>query len=189
MDDINDSDTHFIDNSDTNIVRLFHVSEEPGITEFHPRPSPQKYEGIKGNVVFAISDEMLHNYLLPRECPRVTFYAKADSKQIDIQTFIRNSKKKYIVNIEGSWLGRIKQTDLYLYELPTETFSLLDEGAGYYVSYEIVKPISVLIVHDLLAEVVKSDVELRVLSSLKQLAFEVSKSTLQFSIIRMRNAE
>ena len=97
-------------------MKLYHVSEEPGITEFHPRPSPQKYEGIKGDLVFAVSDEMLHNYLLPRECPRVTFYAKADSKQIDIETFIRNSKKKYIVNIEESWLGKIKRTDLYLYE-------------------------------------------------------------------------
>jgi hypothetical protein len=169
-------------------MKLYHVSEEPGIEMFEPRPSPQYYDRINGNVVFAVIDEMLHNYLLPRDCPRVTFYAKADSKQIDIVTFMRNSKKKYIVNIEESWLERIKQTTLYLYVLPIEYFTLLDEGAGYYISYESVKPLSVLVVDDLLAEIVKRDVELRVLSTLKQLADEVSKSTLQFSIIRMRNA-
>ncbi|MEO8514755.1 MAG: DUF6886 family protein [Ignavibacteria bacterium] len=169
-------------------MKLYHVSEEPGIEVFETRHSPQHYNSINENVVFAISDVMLHNYLLPRDCPRVNFYAKADSTQIDNNTFMRNSKKKYIVNIEESWLERVKQTALYLYELPIETFTLLDEGAGYYISYIAVKPLSVLVVDDLLSEIVKRDVELRVLSSLKQLEYEVSNSSLQFSIIRMRNA-
>ena len=60
-------------------MKLYHVSEEPDIEVFEPRPSPQNYESIKGNVVFAVNDIMLHNYLLPRDCPRVTYYAKTDS--------------------------------------------------------------------------------------------------------------
>ena len=170
-------------------MKLYHVSEEPGIGIFEPRPSPQVYDKITGDVVFAINDEMLHNYLLPRECPRVTYYANADSTQNDIDTFIGNSKKKYIVNIEEGWLERVKQTTLYLYELPSESFTLIDKGAGYYVSYEAVKPVDVLKVDDLLNELGKRDVELRVISSLKQLADEVSNSSLQFSVIRMKNAE
>ena len=51
---------------------LFHVSEEAGIRRFEPRP------GADGQPrVWAITDARLHNYLLPRDCPRVTFYALA----------------------------------------------------------------------------------------------------------------
>ncbi len=170
-------------------MKLYHVSEEPDIEIFEPRPSPQVYDQITGYVVFAVSDEMLHNYLLPRDCPRVTYFAKADSLQSDINNFIGCSKNKYIINIEESWLERVKHAVLYLYELPIEAFTLLDKGVGYYVSYKAVKPRKVLKVVDLLNELEKRDVELRVLSTIKELAIEVSKSTLQFSIIRMRNAQ
>jgi hypothetical protein len=45
---------------------LFHVSEEPGIERFEPRPS--EYAGEPA--VWAIDAERLRNYLVPRECPR-----------------------------------------------------------------------------------------------------------------------
>jgi hypothetical protein len=169
-------------------LKLYHISEEPDIEVFEPRPSPQNSESIKGNVVFAVNDIMLHNYLLPRDCPRVTYYAKADSLQNDIDKFIGNSKKNFIINIEESWLERVEQTKLYLYELPSESFELLDQNAGYYVSYEIVKPVKIMTIENLLAKIEKRNVELRIMPSLKQLANDVSESTLQFSIIRMRNA-
>jgi len=170
-------------------LKLFHVSEEPGIALFTPRPSPQIYSNIKGAAVFAISDEMLHNYLLPRDCPRVCYYAKTDSLQADIGRYIGDTDKKFIITVEESWLERINNTKLYLYEMPSERFEQIDEGAGYYVSYETVKPLSVLPIDNLFDEIVERDVELRVLSSLKQLAYEISNSSLHFSIIRLRNAD
>lgn len=169
-------------------MKIYHVSEEPGIEVFIPRPSPQAYNKITHNVVFAVSDEMLHNYLLPRDCPRVTFFVKEDSLQSDIDEFIGNTKKKYIINIEDGWNERVIQTILYMYELPSESFELLDEGAGYYVSCESVKPIRVKIVSDAIGEIKKRNAELRKRPSLKQLAERVSGSSLQFSIIRLRNA-
>jgi hypothetical protein len=169
-------------------MKLYHISEETGIEIFEPRPSPQIYESIKGDVVFAITDELLHNYLLPRDCPRVTFYAKSDSSNDDVEKYISNTSHKYVITVEDNWLERIKQTTLYLYELPSESFTLLDEGAGYYISYQSVMPLSVIPISDTLAELVKRDVEIRFLPSLKNLADEISKSTLQFSIIRMRTA-
>lgn len=170
-------------------MKLYHISEEPGIEIFEPRPSSQVYDKITDNAVFAVSDIMLHNYLLPRECPRVTYFAKAGSLQSDIENFIGCSKNKYIINIEESWLEKVKHAVLYLYELPIESFTLLDKGAGYYVSYKAAKPRKILKVVDLLDELEKRDVELRVLSTIKELAIEVSKSTLHFSNIRMRNAQ
>ena len=52
---------------------LFHLSEDPDIVEFNPRPS--KY--TQDPVVWAVNDEKLRNYLLTRDCPRVTYYADA----------------------------------------------------------------------------------------------------------------
>jgi len=169
-------------------MKLYHVSEEPVIEVFIPRPSPQAYDKITGNVVFAVSDEMLHNYLLPRECPRVTYFAKEDSMQSDIDEFIGSSTKKYFINIEEGWFERVIQSILYLYELPTESFELLDEGAGYYISYETIKPIDIYIVSDAIYEIEKRNTEIRTLPSLKQLAERISRSSLQFSIIRLRSA-
>lgn len=169
-------------------MKLYHVSEEPAIEIFQPRPSPQVYGNITGDVVYAVTEEMLHNYLLPRDCPRVTYYAKHDSSQEDIERFIDSTKKKYIITVEGGWLERIKHTTLYLYELPNESFTKLDEGAGYYISYKSIKPVCVTTVNDILSELAKKDVELRFQPSLKDLARDISSSSLQFSIIRLRNA-
>jgi len=54
---------------------LFHVSEDSGIVEFIPRPS--KY--TQDPVVWAVDDEKIRNYLVPRDCPRVTYYADAQT--------------------------------------------------------------------------------------------------------------
>lgn len=71
--------------------RLFHISEEPGIKMFVPRPSPSHFDGITGNVVFAISESLLHNYLLPRDCPRVTYYASETTTTEESAIFFENS--------------------------------------------------------------------------------------------------
>jgi len=54
---------------------LYHVSEYSHIERFEPRPPPCSGVGPVESVVWAIDEEHLHNYLLPRDCPRVTFYA------------------------------------------------------------------------------------------------------------------
>lgn len=167
-------------------IKLYHVSEEPGIKVFHPRPVSQQYEKIKDNAVFAINENMLHNYLLPRDCPRVTFYAKPDSSQNDIDKFLGTSK--YVVAVEESWIEKIKQTTLYLYEFPADSFILLDEGAGYYVSSESVKPVSVTAINNLLQIIAERGAELRRVASVRSFAGEIIKSSLQYSIIRLRNS-
>ena len=172
-----------------NYSRLFHISEEPGIHLFEPRPSPSHFDDIKGDVVFAITDDLLHNYLLPRDCPRVTWYAGAKTNQADKKRFVGNSAANYIVVVESGWYQRIKETTLYCYEFPAENFTLIDECAGYYISYNPIVPISIKSINDIMAELLKRNIELHFTSSLIQLADAVSKSTLNFSLIRMRNAK
>ena len=63
---------------------LFHASSEPDINVFEPRncrnPLTDKYE----NPVWAIDEAHVQNYLLPRDCPRVTFCASGDTVARDI---------------------------------------------------------------------------------------------------------
>ena len=46
-------------------MTVYHVSEEPGIELFEPRP----IDASGDSFVWAIDDEHLRNYLVPRECP------------------------------------------------------------------------------------------------------------------------
>lgn len=169
--------------------KLFHVSETPGINLFEPRPSPSYFEGINGDVVFAISGELLHNYLLPRDCPRVTWYAGEQTTLADKQRYTGNSPADFFISIESDWYQRIQKTTLYCYELPAESFTLLDVCAGYHISYHAVEPLTVTPVTDILAELLSRNIELRFTPLLIELAENVSKSSLNFSIIRMRNAK
>ncbi len=170
-------------------MKLFHVSESPDIRVFDPRPSPSYFETIEGNVVFAISDRLLHNYLLPRDCPRVTFYANSKTTTTDKEKFFGQSTADFVVAVEESWYQKILQTRIYCYEMPTHGFSLLDETAGYYVSNASVKPLSMKIISNVAAELQGRKVDLHLLSNLHKLAEDVARSSLSFSIIRMRNSK
>lgn len=168
--------------------RLFHVSDDPAIPIFNPRPSPSAFEKIKGEVVFAIGEQLLHNYLLPRDCPRVSFYAGPATKQKDVDHFLGTATAPYVLAVEKAWLSRIMEATIHLYELPAGPFELLDECAGYYIAYEAVKPVTVRTIQRIMDELQGRDIELRLVSSLWPLADAVTKSSLQFSCIRMRNA-
>ena len=171
-----------------NYNRVFHVSEEPGISVFEPRPSPSYFESINGDVVFAVSGQLLHNYLLPRDCPRVTWYAGEHTNITDKNKYL-NSTTPYVVTVESGWYQRIKSTVLYCYEFPINNFMLLDECAGYYISYQQGVPISVTVIDDIITELLKRNVELRFTPSLIQLAAEIKTTSLNFSLIRIRNAK
>lgn len=153
--------------------RLFHVSEDPNIKIFEPRPPPNAEAGVVGDAVWAIDEIHLCNYLLPRDCPRVTF-AGATCR---------------VVAVEQKWVPTIEACKLYLYEFPKESFELLDAGAGYYISRKTVAPKSVTKLDNLLTELERRNVEVRVLENLWPLRDEIAASSFEFSIIRFRNAQ
>jgi hypothetical protein len=161
---------------------LFHMSEEPDIARFEPRAS----EYATGLVVWAIDERRLCNYLVPRECPRVTYYAGADTTATDVDRFLGSSPA--VVAIESGWLERVRSTWLYSYHMPPETFECLDACAGYFVSRVPVVPSRIEVFQDPLGELLVRGVELRVIPNLWSLRDAVVASSLQFSLIRMRNA-
>jgi hypothetical protein len=161
---------------------LFHVSEDPGIREFVPRPS----EVANDVVVWAIDDAHVRNYLVPRDCPRVTYSAGPMTTAADAERLLGESAA--VLAIEEGWLERVRTCRLYCYELPARAFESFDGGAGYYVSRAPVVPSEVRVVDDPIAQLKARRVDLRVLPTLWPLYDEVLASSLEFSIIRMRNA-
>lgn len=171
------------------MTRLYHVSEDPDITHFEPRlPGEHNPSRLGRPAVWAVEERLLHNYLLPRDCPRVTFYARADSRAEDVEKLLGATAATFVVAVESAWLERIRATKLYLYEFSPLGFEVLDEGAGYYISHSTAYPLSLRRVDDLLGELATRDVELRLTPDLWPLRDAVLASTLQFSFIRMRNA-
>jgi hypothetical protein len=161
---------------------LFHVSEGGDISRFDPRPSAY----TDTPVVWAIDDERLRNYLLPRDCPRVTCYAGPKTTDEDRRQFLGSAGA--LVAIEESWLERVRRCVLYCYHLPPDRFVSQDEVAGYYISTRPVVPIRVERMSGPLVALRRRGVEVRVLSELWSFHDAVIASTLGFSMIRMRNA-
>jgi hypothetical protein len=160
---------------------LFHVSEESGIEQFEPRPSQYADEPV----VWAIDADRVRNYLLPRECPRVTYYAGRETTAADVERFLGSSPA--VIAVETAWLERLRSCR-YCYYLPPETFACLNECAGYFVSRRPVVPLQVQAVDDLFAALTGLGVELRFVPNLWSLRDASVSSTLRFSLIRIRNA-
>lgn len=164
-------------------MMLFHVSEEAGIGRFEPR----RVETFPEPVVWAIDRDHLRNYLLPRDCPRVTYYGLPTSTREDFAQYL--GLHTSVVAIESGWLARVQSCQLYCYCMPSAMFECIDAGAGYFVSRQAVVPDSVDIIQDPIGAIAASGTELRVLDNLWQLHDAVAASSLQFSMIRMRNAK
>lgn len=161
---------------------LYHVSEQADIARFEPRPS----ELVDSAVVWAINDARLCNYLLPRDCPRVTFYAGPQTTADDARRFLQGAAA--VVIIEHGWLERVQNCRLCCYHLPPDRFELLDECAGYYVSRVSVTPTRIDVIDDVVSALQQRGVALRTVDSLWTFRDAVVASSLQFSIIRLRNA-
>jgi hypothetical protein len=179
-------------------LTLYHVSEEAGIEQFEPRAAVVRREHVEQveqvepvepvePVVWAIDAARLRNYLLPRDCPRVTYYAGSNTTNADAERFLGGSTA--VIAIEYGWLARVQSCRLYCYRLPVETFRCIDECAGYFVSRVPVVPTSMDVIDDPIGALARHGVELRILPTLWPLRDAVVASSLQFSIIRMRNAQ
>ena len=165
-------------------MTLYHVSEDAGIDLFEPRRISEADEAL----VWAITAERLCNYLVPRDCPRVTFYAGPLTSPADCDRFLGTST--IVMAIEDAWLSRLQACRLFCYHLPADSFTSYDTTAGYFVSRTAVKPVRVERIDDAPFALRQRDVDLRILcgTELWSLRDAVVASTLEFSIIRWRNA-
>ncbi|MDR1465093.1 MAG: hypothetical protein LBJ11_07340 [Oscillospiraceae bacterium] len=167
--------------------RLYHVSEESDIAVFCPRKPERGDLRDSPPLVWAIEEDCLPNYLLPRECPRVCYHATETTTGQDRAAHL-SSAANHVVAIEHRWFARLRAATLYLYEFAPADFVPQDETAGYYVSETAQKPMANREIKDIPAELFRRGVELRVLPELFTLRRKIIGSSFAWSMIRMRNA-
>ena len=146
---------------------VYHISDDPQISVFRPRPVRTNHPlGLTEPVVWAIGGRLLHNYLLPRDCPRVSFYAGPNTTDADKDKFLGSATATHVLAIESVWLARVSAARLHCYSLPGRPFRLIDPIADYWVSDKPVTPISMRTIDDVFSEMGAHDVELRLCPSL-----------------------
>lgn len=149
-------------------MRLFHVSEQSDIDQFEPG----MHDELKREVVWAVDDDHLPNYLLPRDCPRVCV--------------INRKLNTYQIDVPKSYKEEVLKKKIYIYEMPLEQFEEIDSNAGYYISTDVVKPLSVNTVPDCVRAQRAFDVKLVFNEAFRERAEKVAKSKGEWSIIRYR---
>jgi hypothetical protein len=157
---------------------LFHVSERGGISAFVPRISEQGEA-----VVWAIDEAHLPNYLLPRECPRVCVRANRGTPSHEL--LVGGSHAIYV---ENEWRERIERVVLYCYVFDGADFICADENAGYFHSKNLVKPLRVECISNVVKALAARNVSLQFIDALWPKSSAAQHSGLEFSCIRMRNA-
>jgi hypothetical protein len=165
---------------------VYHVSEASNIEVFQPRVPPTSAAGTQSPVVWAVDRSYLPNYLVPRECPRVTFQRTSASSKPDEERLLGFGEASHVVAIESAWYQTALGSTIWVYEFSPGSFACADATAGYFVSPLAVSPVGRRQVMNPLVEIVRMGVELRVVPSLLALAKEVVSSSLAFSCIRMR---
>ena len=161
-------------------VRLFHFSENPALEAFEP------VDGL----VWAIDEHMAVNYLLPRDCPRVTFGLGESTDQHDRSAFEAMARGfRRVVAIEHAWMETVLSTKLTRYEFDPGEFSLSDANAGYWTSPATQVPVGSQVIGNLEAAIRAEGGLLIAAESLWPLVDQVSASTLRYSIIRQGNAQ
>lgn len=161
-------------------MKLFHVSETPGIAVFEPRVAA---DGVAR--VWAIEQRTLSNYLLPRDCPRVCFRPN-DRATADELALLEGAEA--IIAIEAGWLERVQAATIHVYDMPSDGFALEDQTAGYWTSRQAITPSGNTPVSALPERIAETGARLVVLPTLWPLHDRVRASGLAFSLIRMRNA-
>jgi hypothetical protein len=173
-------------------MRLFHFSENPGITTFEPRPiavatprAPGR-EWLDEPLVWAIDERHEAMYLFPRDCPRVLVWPTSASSADDIRVWWAGRTCRMIAHIEWRWLERLRTARLYRYELPFDPFMTIND-AGMWVSRASVTPLCVDVIDDVPGALRSADVELRIMERLAPLR-PLWSTSLHVSGIRLRNA-
>ncbi|WNQ11953.1 hypothetical protein MJA45_02520 [Paenibacillus aurantius] len=163
---------------------LYHFSEEGEIVLFEPRTIYDQTEAK----VWAIDAFHAPHYYFPRDCPRICLWPKDETTEKDESRFFGMSAVRRMIAVESGWYDRIRKGHLYRYVFDGEGFGVEEPNAGYYTSVRAVKPLRVDRIEDLPDALLKEGIELRITPSLTPLKEAVLRSTLNFSMIRMRNA-
>jgi hypothetical protein len=163
------------------------VSEDPTITRFVPHRAATARSDEP--LVWAVDTRHLPLFWFPRDCPRCTFWAGPRTTAADAARFLAGQMELRVHVVEEKWLERIRDTRLCLYRLPPGSFTEDAEVAGYWLSRETVEPLELVTIGDLIDRHAEAGIVLRDQPKLWPLWDDVIASTLEWSGIRLRNAQ
>ncbi|MDP4097906.1 hypothetical protein OIN60_14110 [Paenibacillus sp. P96] len=169
-------------------MKLFHFSEESLIEVFVPRVKENRRD--MPPVVWAIDEAHEFTFYFPRQCPRIVYRRSDDINEVDRNKFFGVTSSNVVVTVEKDWYERIRDTTIYRYLFPTESFQLFDEIAGYYISQQTIVPLGVEPLDHLPERLMQLSVELRFTSSLILLRNALVSSTVKhFGVHKFTNAK
>lgn len=119
----------------------------------------------------------------------MAYYAGENTTESDRNKFFSSSTVSHAVVIESKWFEKMKNTTLYLYEFEEKDFLFQDGVAGYYIAKTTQIPKAKYELTDLFSELIKRNVEIRIVDNLWNMAEEIEKSTLNWSFCRMAFAQ
>ena len=169
--------------------QVLHFSENPSITVFRPHLAVTASESDP--YVWAVDAEQAPSYWFPRDCPRAMAWLGAETSAEDRDRILGPGGGRRVHAVEYGWLERMRTVRLYAYRLPAAPFRPIGEPWPYaMVADSPVRPLSAPEpVGDLFAVHAAAGIQLRVLPTLWAFFDAVTRSTLRFSGIRLRNAE
>jgi len=174
-------------------TRLFHFSDRGDIHAFTPKPVDIPSEREPGNewlngpLVWAVDERRQATYLFPRDCPRILVWPTESTSPRDRERWWGDRTCSMIAHVEWTWFERIRRGKLYRYEFPPQSFRATSDD-WMWVSREVVTPLNVEVIDNLLGCLQEQRVELRIMESLVPLR-DVWQTTLHASGIRLRNAQ
>lgn len=164
---------------------LWHVSEEPGLGRFIPKPPRSVPDGPKQ--VWAVDTRHLPLFWFPRDCPRGCIWAVSTTTAEDREHFFGQSGAARVHVMESAWAARMLASRLFAYRLPTDAFEPHEVG-GYWVSGETVDAQDRVELDHLLERHAAAGIELRITPSIWPFWDRVVGSSVEFSGIRLTNA-
>lgn len=167
------------------VSTVYHYSEDGTLRRFTPHVPPTN-PGHPPRV-WAIDAEHSPLYWFPRDCPRVSVWARDEEEQ-SLLTKLFETESARICAAETGWLTRVRDAHLYRYSFDAAQFEPWIEADGQYVTTEVAYASAVDRIDDLLAAHAAAEVELRFTPRLGALMDHVLASGLPFSLVRIRNA-
>jgi hypothetical protein len=162
---------------------VLHFSEDPTITTFRPhvaKPGDEPY-------VWTVGYDRAPDYWFPRQCPRAMAWVGPSTTPEDRDRIIGAGSGTRVHAVEYGWLDAIRSVELYAYRLPADEF--VEQDAAFVATTEVQPLGPPERVGDLFALHDEAGIQLRVLNRLHDFWAAAVASTLEWSGIRLRNAQ
>lgn len=165
---------------------VYHYSEDGSIRRFAPHVPASNPRHPP--CVWAVDARHAPLYWFPRDCPRISVWAYDDAQQSVLREVFHTEAAR-ICAAESHWLDLVRSTRIYRYAFDASAFAPWVDADGQYVSADVVHPIDVEPIDDLLGLHAAAGIELRFTPRLGPLTDRMLASGLPFSFVRIRDAQ